>query len=434
MSSVTPADSASAQGKKKNRPGKNARNAARSAAPQSEPARTAASSMSNASFFASQAARDPVPQPGRFPVVFQAMAGMPTSDTKFSYQPGKIADILENLDGRYVYNPRYAEFSNHSGYDDDSFRRDLARIFLLALAQRTVYSHVNMGLTMGDLSSLASSDAFIFPSLKTVVDQFGEFSSPALGTRYVLGDYATTIHSIVRMASHVRANDSWISVIRRGWIPSRVGDPRTAFLVACRLAVFVRGAINVSLDVDTLSGKVFREEWDVFEAIKPLLGLDDDGGSRFDRLFTGYANEQMFADKFTPDEGQDVLDELGLNWAHPAVTHFDFGMVPKVRFPELLDQILAKKPAFSKFFNIVSNQHDKLEAAGSITQVSEVTSNSGVTVVRTHVSVTAQDESLLACFPPTGAFAEVGPLHVVETTAVAVSLRATEFLQLDWVN
>jgi len=429
MSSVAPTDSASNVGKnKKNRPGKNARYAAKSGLPGGDPASTAPSSVSRASFFASQAPSDPVPQPGRFPIVFQAM-GEPSTESQFAYDSSSIAGVVDGLAERYIYNPRYAEFSNHSGYADNFFERDLVRSFLLSLAQQTVHAHVNLGLTMGDFSTLASSDTFIFNSLKAVVDQFGEFTSPVLGSRFTLVDYGSTVKSLVRSASQVRANKHWIHAVQRMWIPTTKGDKRTAFIVAHYLSGKIRDMLDITLDVTTLASKVFVEEWDVFESIRPLLPA----GSELDRLFVPY-NQQTFTDKFSDDEGQALLTWLGLEWEGPDPTHLQWDLIPKVVFPELLDEWLIEKPTISKFVQVTSSLRDRAQACGSISQISEVTSDRGIYIIKSHHALMAPEESLLACFPPSGLFAKVGPLNAVETTPIAVSLRATEFLQLDWVS
>lgn len=428
---ITPADSTSNTGsRRKNRPGKNARMAARQLLPGGATATTAPASRSDASFFSSQAPSDPIPQPGRYPVVFQAM-GEPSTEVAFAYDPNAISDIAQGLQERYIFNPRYAEFSRNAGYTDELFNKDLVRMFLLSLAQQTVHAHVNMGLTMGDLSPLASSDAFVLSSLKAVVEQFGEFSSQPLGMRFTLVDYYSTVTALVRSAYTLRATDDWEEHIDRMWIPTKKADKRTAFIVACGLARYVESNLGMKLNIKALAERVFTEEYPLFEAVKGLLPGDD---SRFDVLFTGYVSQVQFANKFTSAAGQGLLTELGLKWEGPAETHLHFDLVPKVEFPELLDTILRKKPAFQQFLSITSGLRDRTQAAGSLGQVSEVTTDRGITVVKTHVAMLAPEESLLACFPPSGMFEDVGPLAAVETTPIAVALRATEFLQLDWVG
>jgi len=433
MSTPTPSESASQGGKKKNRPGKNQRAAQRAANPAAASSVTAPSSVTNQSFFASQVPSDPVPQPGRFPVVFQTGAGEPTRDSEFSFDHRRLCDIASGLTSRYQYNPRYNEFSAHSGYDDDDFMRDLIRNFLLGIAQQTVHAHVNMGLPLGDFSSIASSDNYVFTSLASVVRQFGELSSPALGTRFLLKDYASTVSSLVFAAQKVSANSTNNrQVLERMWIPMKVSDPRTTHIVSRALAGFLSG-LGVRLDLEELQEHVFSGTWDVFDALKVLLGDTDAQRNRFDFLFTGYASELAFVQKFTSAAAQGVLGELGLSWDNPNVGHLDFSFQAKVVFPSLVDAWAKKKAAITKFFASVSGLSNRAAAVGSLSQMSDVSTVAGVTIVRSLLSVSAPEYSLLACFPPSGYFDIRFVYNAVVTTSVSAALRATEFLQLDWL-
>jgi hypothetical protein len=431
MSSIAPSDSASSLGKKKNRPGKNQRNATRALPPTSE-SQTGSASMSNASFFASQVPSDPTPQPGKFPVVFTTGVGEPTRDVEFSYSPEVLSSITVDLADRYTYNPRYAEFSSNSGYDDDMFERDLVRFFILGIAQQTVHAHVNMGLPLGDFSSISSTDVFLPTSLRSVVSMFGEFSLPHLGTRYLLRDYDTTVSSLVFAAKHITKRNN-VDALRRLWLPMKLADKRTKFTVASALSRFL-SSLHVFLDVHELAEHIFSDRWDVFEQLKHLLGDDDDSRNRFDFLFNGYANANQFVGLFTGDGPRGVLGELDLFWDDPAAGHLDFNFVAKVEFPELVDEWARKKTAISKFLSIGSGLANRSAASGSASQVSDVQDTSGVTIVKTMVALPAPELSLLACFPSSGFFGSTGPLNVVVTTSVPVKVRATEFLQTDWLG
>jgi len=435
MSSVAPSDSASQKGGRKNRPGKNARAKAREGFPPLAPAVTGPSSVDSASFFASQLPADPVPQPGKFPVVFQAGAGEPTRDVPIAYDPNTINNITSDLLGRYSSNPRFAEFQDHSGYTDSEFERDLVRMFLLSVAQQTVHSHVNMRLPLGDFSSISSTDVFLFPSLRSVVNQFGEFSAPELGSRFLLKDYPSTVASLVRAADHLlESDDAHDAKVRRMWIPTKLSDKRSAFVVAKALSGYINSVFEVELDPDILSGYIFHEHWDVFDALKPLFGGDAEAQDRFDFLFTGYVSEQAFVDKFNNVGGQDVLDRLDLQWENPDKTHLDFSFVPKVVFPTLVDDWARKRGAIMKFFSVTVSVANRAVAKGSMAQISKVTNRNGVVLVSTHVALTPQESSLLACFPSSARYGFVGPLNVIQTTTIPISIRATEFLQLDWLG
>jgi hypothetical protein len=426
MSSVAPSDSVSTSGqKKKNRPGKNARKAARAA--------SEAGSISNSSFFASQAPADPDPQPGRYPVVFRTGVSEPTRDVDFCYNHDTIAGIAVPLTERYTYNPRYAEFSDNAGYTDDVFRQDVVRMFLLALTQQTVHAHVNMGLPLGDFSSIASTDVFLFTSVAAIVRQFGEFQDPSLGTRFLLNDYASTVHSLVRAAKQVDQDDTTnIRVMKRMWLPTKANDPRTTFIVASAMRRFFGENLGIWFDPDELMTKLFSDSWDVFDALKPLLGDSDEMRNRFDFLFSSYSNETSVVEKFGSAANLRVLNELGLVWDSPSVMHLRYDLVPKVEFPLLVDMWARKRSAIAGFLHITSGVANRTAACGTHAQISSVQTNSGVTSVRTHVALSASELSLLACFPPSVTLAKYQELNAIVTTSIPIVVRATEFAQLDW--
>lgn len=432
--SVAPSDSVSqATGdakKKSSRPGKNQRALNRAAMTPPASSITGAASLSNQAVFASAASSVPVPQPGKFPIVFQVGAGEPTRDSPISYDPNNIYETFNDVSDRFVNAPRYAEFSSYSGYDDDEFNRDVLRYSLLSLAQQTVHSHVNMGLPLGDFSSLASTDTFLFSSLRSAVNQFGEFSVPSLGTRFLLEDYATTISSLVFAAKQLTADASNNRArVRMAWLPFKPKDRRTKHIVACKLNEVLL-PLGASVPVSELTDALFERESPGFSAVKSLLAGNSD---RFDYLFQPYATPQDWVTAFTPAPAQATLSELGLTWPSPAVGDLDFHFVPKVVFPELVDVWARKRSTFSKFFSVVSGLANKNDAHGSAAQLSEIRHTVGVTVVKTLVALSAPEYSLVACFPPSALTERASEYNVVLTTPVAVKVRATEFTQLDWL-
>jgi hypothetical protein len=423
MSSTAPSDSISNQGKKKNRPGKNARTARVIPTP----------SETNASFFSSQVQAAPIPQPGKYPIVFRTGAGEPTSDVEFCYDGDTLDGLATPFSSRYVYNPKYAEFSDAAGYTDELFAVDVQRQFYLGLAQQTVHAHVNMGLPLGDFSSIASSDVFLFNTIGQVVRQFGEFADPSLGDRFLLADYSTTVSSLVRAASRTSITNGRAARARKTvWLPTKAKDRRTTFIVAKRLQKLISTALGVRLSLEQLLEHLFDSHWDVFTALKPLLGDADARRDRFDFLFSSYSTEVHFVQKFSSARAQGVLRELGLWWDDPSQPDLSFDMIPKVEFPSLVDQWARKRAAIEKFFTCTSGLANRTAACGSHSQVSTVLTNAGITVVRTHVALAAPELSLLACFPPSCLFGDVGLLGVVVTTSVPLTVRATEFQQMDW--
>lgn len=424
MSTVAPSDSASnSTTKRRNRPGRNARQAAKGQGGATSEA------PSKASFFASQAPADPVPQPGRYPVVFRTSVEEPSSDVAFSYTPATFEGVLEDLPGRYADNPRYAEFAGNAVIDDSVFEKEVRQMFVLAVLQQTVFSHVNMRLSLGDFSAIAATEVPLFSSLSAVVKQFGEFSDPSLGSRFLLHDYRSTVHALMRLALQITEDsDQTTEAIRRSWLPTRAGDERTKAIIAAVFSDWVFKRLDVRIPPEKLRPYVFEGLPPPVEALKAAFGTKPD---RFDFLFKTWGNEGQTVTLLSANV--EALTELGLPWDKPSAGHLRYELVPKAEFPALVDTLLRKRPMYDKFFNMVSSTASRSVACGSHAQLAEVSvPTPGVTMVRTHVAMSAPELSLLSCFPVSSIHDDFGPKNVKVTTSVPISNRATEFLQLDW--
>lgn len=393
---------------------------------------TAPTSMSNAQLFSAGAVAAPTPQPGKFPVVFPSGAGEPTRDSFFSYSAPSMEAVTGDLAGRYTMNSKWAEFSANSEFTDDDFESLLVQGFYLGLAQQTVHAHMNMGLPQGDFSPVASSEIWNPSAVRSVLSQFGEFSSESLGTRYLLAGYESTVKAAVRAAKQVK-QDTPTRVAKTFWLPTSADDRRTKHLVACSLSSFV-ASFGVSLDVDELAKHVFRDSPESWECVKTLLGDDVASQNRFDFLFGTYRTELEFFNGLTgSSERVSALKALGFEWPTPLAGDLCFSLLPKVEFSPLADNLARAKATFAKFFSIGTGLTNRSAACGSPGQMSSVEDRRGVLVVKSRLAVSAPEYSLLACFPFSGTFSDPGPLNVVLTTSLNVSQRATEFAQLDWL-
>jgi hypothetical protein len=434
MSSVAPNDSVSSSGKKK-RPGKAQRAAAKNL-PSAPSATTAASSLSGAARFSAGANSDPVPQPGRYPVVFPSGAGEATRDAFFAYDGSAIGDVLHELPERYEENARFTEFKSHAGMTSSDFETEMVRSALLGLAQQTVHAHVNMGLPQGDFSPVFSSDVTNFAAVRAIVSQFGEFSSDLLGSRFLLPGYAETVKGLVRAAA--AAPDQRPRRLGKTlWLPTGPDDRNARFVVAHALAQYLE-PLGATLDVERLAAHTLHSTFDVWDDIKSLLGDPPEEGEvdvrdRFDFLFSRHATESSFFTAFNDPGRLQVLESIGLHWPAPEIGDLQWSLNVKETFSQLSDLAARKRATYTKFFSCGSGLANRSSAVGSSLQASEVTSSSGVVVVKSLIAQAAPEYSLLACFPLSGRFAGVGHYRVVLTTSINVAQRATEFTQLDWL-
>nr|QHD64803.1 coat protein [Plasmopara viticola lesion associated Partitivirus 1] len=427
-STVAPSDSASASGRKP-KPGK-AERAARRSAVGSQPGNAA--SAAKAFSFASGVSV-PKPQPGKFPVVFQTGAGEPSRDLNFAIDGSVLQHTLGGFPARFTFNAKYNEFKMNSDITDKTFASDVGIAGLLRLAQQVVHSHVNMGLPQGDFAPMASTEVKVPSSLSAYLSQFGEFSVPALGTRFLLSDYDNTVRRLVWAAEQMRrnGNDGPYS-LERIWLPVRSGDRHTKLVIADCLQSLLR-KVEVEVDDEVLQeGVLSGSVPNVWEGVKMFLGETDSTRDRFDFLFKSYRDAPQFVTAFTTAAASAVLTELGLSWRNPVAGHVDWNFNAKELFTSLSDAWARKSATYALFFELSSSQANRPAAMGSQAQMAHVSTHDSITIVKTHLALSANEFSLVSCFPSTGIFTAGLARRVVLTTPLSVTQRATEFVQMDW--
>jgi hypothetical protein len=374
----------------------------------------------------------PKPQPGKFPVVFQTGAGEPSRDITFTYEPKVLASSLSSFLPAFKENPKYAEFLSYTDYSDGDFEKQLQSAALLRLAQQVVHSHVNMGLPQGDFAPVASTEVRVPASMSAFLTQYGEHSVPALGTRFLFKDYPSTVRALVMAAEHVSLSGTDSGVVERSWLPTSARDGHTREIIAAALNVFVKNAEvtyqSAKLEDAVLSGTP-PDKWD---DIKTLWGTTDAQKDRFDFLFKAYRDAPDFYTTFSSATSLAVLSELGLSWDNPSAAHVNWTFNVKERFTALADSWAQKSAAYAQFFELSSSQANRTAASGSQSQLAIVTTNDSVTVIKTHLALSAPEFSLVACFPVTCVYSGDLARNVVLTTPLSVKQRATEFIQMDW--
>lgn len=431
-SSVQPTDSVSSTGRKA-KPGRRERNAARSLV---SSAGGVPASTPKAAVFAS-GSFDPTPQPGKFPVVFQTGAGEPARDQDYCFDLSTTSAMLCDLPTRFSNHPSFAQFTSDAEIDVVTFRKQLSVSFLLRLAQQTVHSHVNMGLPQGDFAPVASGDVKVFQSVAAIVSQYGEFSSPALGTRFLLRGYEETVSRIVFAASKIMNGSTVSGALARAWLPMSSNDRVTRMIIADCLNVVLSGA-SLSVQSTVLEEAVFSGSVpDVWEDIKSVLGSapgegETDMRDRFDFLFKSYADVAQFTTAFSTSRASSVLAELGLVWTTPSAGHLDWSFSVKAAFSSLADAWSRVNNTYARFFEMSSGLVLRSVASGSPSQLASVSTTDSITVVKTMVALSAPQFSLAACFPPSCVFSGGVSRRVVVSTPLPVAQRATEFCQLDW--
>jgi len=429
ITSVAPSDSVSKSGKGKSKPGKAERAARRSAV---DSVQGSMASPAKAFTFATSSSA-PKPQPGKYPVVFQTGAGEPARDKTFSIDQVVLAEQIKSFPARLTFNEKFNEFTANAEISDSAFSKDLVVASLLRLAQQVVHSHVNMGLTQGDFAPVASTEVHVPASIAAFISQHGEHAVPALGTRFLYKDYENTVRSIVWAAQKVSQNSGSVVPILRMWLPVRPGDLHTKQVIASRLNAML-ASVNLYISSDVLEEAVLSgvvpEEW---ELLKPGFGPpDSEERDRFDFLFKSYSDAAHFVTGFTQAKRLEVLTDLGLSWPDPRADHVSWDFNAKEVFTTLSDAWARKSVTYAKFFEMSSSQMTRNSALGSQAQMATVETRDGITIVKTHLALSAPEFSLVACFPATAIYSGEMSRRVVVTTPLSVLQRATEFVQMDW--
>lgn len=436
MSSVAPTDSVSSAGKK-SRPGRKERQNARSAVGSSG---GVPASASKAAAFAMASSGDPVPQPGKFPVVFQTGVGEPTRDQEFAFSPKALGSVFSDLSPRYSENPRFAEFREYSGQSDESFRDWLTVVSLLRVAQQTVHAHVNLGLPQGDFAPIASSDVLIPSALSVVIQQFGELSIPSTGTRFLLKDYASAIKHLVACANHVDKHGKSKEVFESSWFPLSQNDGVTKLIVAQHLVAWFEKTHKVSPDVHSLEEAILSgttpTSWDTLRVFlgprRETGATGPDPRNRFDFLFKRYTTVDAARNGFTVNGTTAALAELGLSLDAAVIGQMTWNFNTKQTFSELAEKWARTAAAYATFFEMSSGLANRSSAIGSLAQMAQITTRDGISVLKTTQALSAPELSLAVCFPPTALVSKEPERRVIVTTSLNVSLRATEFCLKDW--
>jgi len=209
-------------------------------------------------------------------------------------------------------------------------------------------------------------------------------------------------------------------------------DKRTKHIVAVSLANYV-SSLGLDLKIEKLVEDLFELGTvpDYFDAAK--IVIPEAERQRFDFLFNEYDTTADWVAAFTGASPQRALSLIDLVWRKPNTAHLNFAFVTKVEFPKMVDEWARKKATILKFFSCGSSISARPTAIGSTAQLSSISEVPGVTVLRTLLALSAQEFSLLACFPSSGYSRSPSAYKVLVSTSIPVAVRATEFAQGDWL-
>lgn len=441
----SPSGVPTAEKKKRSRPSKAQRQAARDKAGQAVPAQpqptTGLSKVEAAKSFAQAARNAPVEssapsfRPGSFPTVFNASAPEASVDVWFTPDIPKVSehaefalDALQSSDG-------FVEFLANAGVTSEDaaakFESHFEAATIMCAAQSICHAHQTAGFPVGDFAPVLGSDLVHLRSVRQIMAQYGDVRFDRVGQRYSVKHYSDTVKAFIRQAKKAfTASSRGSRIAQRScwWLPTSRGDSRTRFILAIKVAELIKGKdVGFIPNVDWLESKILQTGATPPAWISSVLSEAE--VKILEPLWQAYpATATAFRQAFSKEE---LLDLLGLTWSSPTDADLWWGVDYKSQASLVLDAWAARAPALRKFFE-VADKAISTGCAGSTAQIGSSSRFRGV-----HISSFALDNgtaisSLAAAFMPQTLFAPDKESAVTYTTTAPVGERAVAWVQRDF--
>lgn len=431
--------------KKKGRPSKSQRDAARSGAMslplQQHPATgssrvSAAKSFSAAASFAAAESSAPSFRPGSFPVVFNSAAEEASVDVWFTPEIPTIGehaqfafDSLQSSDG-------FVEFLANAGATSDDAVEKLDGEFeaaaVLCAAQSICHAHQTAGFPVGDFSPLLQSDLVHIRSVRQIMAQYGDVRFDRVGQRYSVKHYSETIKAFIRQAYKAKIAKSRSSRKNERscwWLPVAKNDGRTRFILACRVASLVKSKdVGIIPDVTWLEERILP----MTEGSKPAwLGsvLSESEVKTLEPLWGTFPDK---AEKFVSSFGSsEFLALLDLKWSQPSASDLWWNVNFKEQVSKILDPWAARAPVLRKFFE-VADKSISTGSTGSTAQFGSTDMFRGVLIASFSLDNGTAISSLASSFLPRSVFDPTKERDVKFTSTAPIGERAVAWVQRDY--
>lgn len=185
----------------------------------------------------------PIPfNPGKHPIIFDALSGPPKVKEPFLPNPASIATFVAVSFNSWQQGPKWAKsaaFAAQAGIEDLTTRRICVGACLYT-ASSFLQKHAAIGCADTQFGALKSSDVLVPSSLATALSQFGELQASANGRRYEVPDADSYTSHLIRSAhlynSPALVQDNQLALIANNWwTPVRPDDPVTDLFLALSL-------------------------------------------------------------------------------------------------------------------------------------------------------------------------------------------------------
>lgn len=443
----TPAPAGPTGPKKKGRPSKNARQAARtsgssSSVPTQPHPSSSVSNVDKGKSFAAAASTAqfetsaPSFRPGSFPVVFNASAPEASVDVWFTPDIPTAGEHASLAYEALSSSDTFVEFLANAGAINDTTEEVLASQFegagILCAAQSICMAHQAAGLPVGDFSPITGSDLVHIRSVRQIMAQYGDVRIDRVGQRYSVHHYTETVKAFIRQAFKAfNAKTRTGRQMERScwWLPTAKGDSRTRFILAVKIAGLVK-----SKDVGFIPSCSWLEER-IFPSSKgsPPVWLksvlSEEEQDTLSSLWDVYpSTAQAFKDAFSKPE---FLKLLGLEWHSPAASDLWWGVNFKEQVSKILDSWAARAPVLRKHFE-VADKAIVSGTPGSTAQIGSTDTFRGVHIATFSVDNGPAVSSLAAAFLPRTWFCPSKETDVSITSSLPIGERAVAWIQKDF--
>jgi hypothetical protein len=334
---------------------------------------------------------EPVPMPGAFTPVF-SFSTQVAYDQKFSYNDAliRVAEIVNVvLRGADVSVDVFEGFEVSNDYVAAQITQMAIVGFAIHLAK--VHKEMDLGDSYFDMVDPPKLPPFI----AEYISSLGEFEGPD-GRRWVLTDFMTTIHSLVRCAHRISSGELQFDCLVEQWLPTEVDDLRTKSIVAAKLSDWFTNQ-GYHFKVSDIRDHIFSGDVPPdITAIIPRLQADHQ--KIVVRLFLQWSSDYQFVQLFSDNVGRQALDLLGLVWRRIDVRSLCFKLKVHAAADLMLSTWKLVYPLYRGMMKVDFVPSSYHRPVGNPFQASVVKEGNAEYRVSSYYGLSAEDRNMLCCF------------------------------------
>lgn len=265
------------------------------------------------------------------------------------------------------------------------------------------------------------------------MSQYGDVRFDRVGQRYSVVHYTQTLKAFIRHAAlnlQCQTREDVTNIRAGWWLPVERHDPRTRFILACKLAELVKSRdVGFIPSVSFLEGKILQSD-DSDPPVWLSSVFSDEEVNILSELWKQFPTAEDFLVTFG-DGGSSVTRLLGLSWPAPDLGDLAWRSNWKDLISKVVEPWARKASTLSRFF-ITESSSVTSGTSGSTAQLSKVAKYSGVYITSLALENGSAISSLATAFPPRCWFDPAKEVDVKLTTTTPVGERLAYWVQTDF--